>query len=257
MRINVGLGICFAAAVTLAAADLPYAGKWKANLAKSDFGQTTITYEQMSGGEMKATIDGQSYTFKMDGKDVPTPWGTTAAWKAVDGNTWETTDKTNGKVVGTDVSKLSADGKSLTVDSKMMNADGGSHTDIVDLRRVSGGPGLAGKWQTKNIRSSAPSTLELAASGADGLRFTFVNEGSVCDARFDGKDYPATGPIWPSGWTCSIAKNGARAFDITWKKDGKPMYKSTMTASADGRTLTETGGAIAASEKIKAVYDRQ
>src|ERR1035441_4988811 len=26
------------------AADLPYAGKWKVNLTKSDFGQTTVTY---------------------------------------------------------------------------------------------------------------------------------------------------------------------------------------------------------------------
>lgn len=257
MRINTTLWLCFAAAVTLTAAELPYAGKWKANLAKSDFGQITITYEKMSGGEMKVTVDGQSYTFKIDGKDVPTPWGTTAAWKAVDAKTWQVTNKTNGKVIATDTLKLPADGQSLTVDSKVMSANGGSHDDSVTLRRVSGGPGLAGKWQTKNIKSSSPMALELSASGPDGLKITMVNEGSVCNAKFDGKDYPATGPMWPSGWTCSIAKNGARAFDLTWKKDGKPMYKSTMTASSDGKVLTETGGAVAASEKMKAVYDRQ
>ena len=257
MRINTAFWICFAAAVTLTAADLPYAGKWKANLAKSDFGQTTITYEQMSGGGMKVTMDGQSYAFKTDGKDVPTPWGNTAAWKAIDANTWQTTNKTNGKVIGTDTLKVSADGKSLAVDSKMMTASGGSHDDSVVLRRVSGGPGLAGKWQTKNIKSSSPTSLEIAASGPDGLKITMVNEGGVCDARFDGKDYKAAGPMWPSGWTCAIAKNGARAFDLTWKKDGKPMYKSTLTASSDGKVLTETGGAAAANEKFKAVYDRQ
>ena len=53
------LGIC--ASGLGAAADAPYVGKWKMNVAKSDFGDTSITYGQMPGGEMKATMDGQSY----------------------------------------------------------------------------------------------------------------------------------------------------------------------------------------------------
>lgn len=89
------------------------------------------------------------------------------------------------------------------------------------------------------------------------MTLTFVEEKGTCTAKFDGKDYPATGPIWPSGWTCVIAKNGASAIDVTWKKDGKVMYKDTFTPSADGKTLTDLGGAPATTEKIKAVYDRQ
>ena len=84
-----------------------------------------------------------------------------------------------------------------------------------------------------------------------------ADEAGACDARFDGKDYPAKGKMWPAGWTCAIAKNGARGFDLTWKKDGKEMYKTTLTVSEDGKTLTETGGAAASGEKIKMVYDRQ
>jgi hypothetical protein len=68
-------GFVFAAVRRLAAADPPYAGKWKMNLAKSDFGETTVTYEQLPAGEMRATMDGQSYTFRMDGKDYPDPFG--------------------------------------------------------------------------------------------------------------------------------------------------------------------------------------
>src|SRR5438105_3283383 len=101
------IGIC--ACGLSAAADAPYAGKWKTNIGKSDFGDTTMAYEQTSGGEMKATMDGQSYTFKTDGKDNMTPWGTTAAWKAVDSRTWEMTEKTNGKVINTSTAKLSED----------------------------------------------------------------------------------------------------------------------------------------------------
>jgi hypothetical protein len=35
------------AAVTVAAADRPYLGKWKMNAAKSDLGEPTVTYEQL------------------------------------------------------------------------------------------------------------------------------------------------------------------------------------------------------------------
>jgi len=249
------IGIC--ACALSAAADAPYAGKWKVNLAKSDFGDTTITYEQLSGGEMKATMDGQSYTFKTDGKDNMTPWGMTAAWKAVDANTWEITEKTNGKVTSTATLKLSPNGKALTLDAKRVKADGGTSNDSMSFQRVSGGPGLAGKWKTKNLKTNSPETLTLTPTDSEGLTISLGNAGGVCDAKFDGKDHPAKGPVWPSGWTCVIAKNGARGLDLTWKKDGKDMYKTALVVSADGKTLTETGSAAGVNEKVKIVYDKQ
>jgi len=258
MRISLGTTACVVlTAAGLLAADLPYSGKWKLNVAKSDFGQTTVTYEQMTGGEVKFSADGVSYTFKADGKESPTPWGTTAAWKSLDANTWETINRANAKVVGTDTLKLSADGKSLTVNSKNMKANGESSDDTVVFQRVSGGQGLAGKWKTANLKVSSPGILEVAEKGADRLTLTYVDLKGVCDAKLDGKDYPASGPMSPSGWTCALARSGDRAFELVWKKDGKPLYKSTFSAGADAKTLTETGGAVATTEKIKAVYDRQ
>ena len=56
---------------------------------------------------------------------------------------------------------------------------------------------------------------------------------------------------------CAIAKNGATALDVTWKKDGKVMFKDTLTPSADGKTLTDVSAAPATTEKVTAVYDRQ
>jgi hypothetical protein len=240
-----------------AAADAPYMGKWKMNAAKSDFGDTSVTYEQQPGGEMKATMDGQSYTFKTDGKDNMTPWGMTMAVKAVDANTWEMTEKTNGKVTNTSTLKLSADGKMLSINSKRVKSDGGVSNDSMTFQRVSGGPGLAGKWKTKNLTSSSPETLSLTANGADGVTITIGNDGGVCAAKFDGKDHPAKGTIWPAGWSCVVAKNGERGLALTWKKDGKDMYKTTLEASADGKVLTESGSAAGVNEKFKVVYDRQ
>src|SRR6266699_1295591 len=173
------IGMC--ACGLSAAADAPYAGKWKMNVAKSDFGDTTITYEQMPGGEMKATMDGQSYTFKTDGKENMTPWGITFAWKAAGDKAWEMTEKTDGKLTCTSALKLSADGKMMNVDAKRVKADGGTSHDVMNLQRVSGGSGLAGKWKTKNLKTSSPQMLTLTPKGGDGLNVSLGNEGGVCD----------------------------------------------------------------------------
>jgi hypothetical protein len=249
------IGMC--ACILGVAAEAPYAGKWKMNTAKSDFGETSMTYEQMPDGGMKATMDGQSYTFKADGKDVMTPWGSTAAWKSTGANSWEMIEKANGKVLSTNMVKLSADGKTLAMDSKRAKADGGTSNDSMTFSRVSGGPGLTGKWKAKNMTSSSPEALTITPKGTDGVTLAMGNEGGVCDAKFDGKSYPATGTLWPSGWTCVVAQGGARGLDVTWKKDGKDMYKSMMVVSDDGKTLTETSTAVASGDKVKIVYDKQ
>jgi hypothetical protein len=53
------------------AADLPYAGKWKVNLAKSDFGQTTVTYENLPGGEWQTSAFCVTSKFRMDVRQDP------------------------------------------------------------------------------------------------------------------------------------------------------------------------------------------
>jgi hypothetical protein len=39
----------------MVAADLPYAGKWKMNPAKSDFGETRVTITDLGSGETPPT----------------------------------------------------------------------------------------------------------------------------------------------------------------------------------------------------------
>src|SRR5690349_198495 len=113
-------------AATAMAADQPYVGKWKVNLAKSDFGETTLTLESLAGGEWQSTAFGITYKFKMDGKEYPDGMGGTASWKSLGANTWQMTAKANGKASETDTFKLAADGKTLTDNAKMMKADGGT-----------------------------------------------------------------------------------------------------------------------------------
>jgi hypothetical protein len=45
--------------------------------------------------------------------------------------------------------------------------------------------------------------------------------------------------------------------EVLEKQNGKAAYQYTMTASADGKTLTSVGNPPGANEKVKVVYDRQ
>ena len=235
-------------------ADLPYVGKWKVNLAKSDFGQTTATFESLPGGEWQSTAFGVTYKFKMDGKDYPDGMGGTAAWKPVDANTWQFTAKANGKVTETDTFKLAPDGKTLTAAAKQMKVDGGAIESSIVYERVSGGPSLAGKWQTKKVSGGA-GAMEIAATAGGGLALKDPDMGMNCEAKLDGKDYPCSGPMLPAGFTLAM-KNAGRSLDLTVKKDGQPFFKGAYTVSPDGKSMTEIGGAVSTSEKMKVVYDR-
>jgi len=246
-----------AAVITVAAADPPYIGKWKMNPAKSDFGETTVTYEQLPSGEMQATMAGVSYKFKLDGKEYPATFGSTATWKTLSANSWETTFKLNGKVLTTDTLTLSADGKSLTVNSKGKKPNGEMLDDTTVAERVSGSSGLAGKWKTKNVKSAAPSVLEIASSGPDGVIFKIVDLDLTCNGKFDGKDHPCSGPTLGPGWTASFAKDGQSGLGMSIKNNGKEFFKLSYSVSADGKTLTENGTATGANEKTKVVYDKQ
>ena len=236
--------------------ELPYAGKWKLNVAKSDFGETTVTFAQ-SGDEMQFTAAGQSYSFRVDGKDHPALFGRTATWKQIDANTWETVYKQDGKPLSTDTTTLSADGKTLTITSRGPKPAGGTFEQSIVYERVSGGAGLAGKWKTKTVQTGTPTLLELAPSGSDGLSIAIPDFKITSDVKFDGKDYPAVGPGVPPGLTMTIQKTGPRSFDLTEKQNGKPLFKLSFTVSDDGNTLTEIGGPVGVNEKFKVVYDRQ
>src|SRR5512144_3085558 len=145
------LPLMLAAALVFAAAESPFVGKWKLDTAKSQFAGTTMTVDQLPSGEMRLSAEGQSYTFKTDGKEYPAMFGTTAAWKQIDANSWEATYKLKDKVFSTDTYKLAADGKTLTVDSKGQRPDGTAFANAATFDRVSGGPGLAGKWKTPQV----------------------------------------------------------------------------------------------------------
>ncbi|HLK70302.1 MAG TPA: hypothetical protein VKU19_43025 [Bryobacteraceae bacterium] len=237
------------------AADSPFIGKWKLNPAKSQFAGTTMTYEMLPSGEMQMTAEGQSYKFKIDGKEYPAFWGATATWKQVDPTSWETTVKMGGMKT-TETTKISADGKTMTAISSGKKPNGENLEMNATWVRVSGGPGLVGKWKSTKVQASTE-MWEITANGDDGLTMKIVDYNAVCSVKFDGKDYPCTGPTMPKNFSMAAKKTGVRSVEFTEKMDGKVAYKDLFTVSSDGKTITDEAAPAGSSERIKVVYDKQ
>jgi len=248
--------LLFAAAIGVTmAADSSFIGKWKLNPEKSQFAGTTTTFEALPSGEMQMTADGQSFKFKIDGKEYPAEFGATQAWKQIDPTTWETAYKM-GTMTSVATTKISADGKTMTVNSKGKKPNGEDEIENATYQRLSGGPGLAGKWKSTKVQTSAE-MWEISANGDDGLTMKIVDYNAVCPIKFDQKDYPCTGPTMPKNFTLSGKKTGPRTIEFTEKMDGKVVFTDIFTVSTDGKTITDDAGAAGSAERVKIVYDKQ
>ena len=138
----VGGNLAFAAG----AAD-PLVGTWNLNLAKSKFtpgpapksatrsyamtaNGTALTYSQVNADG--TTASGAS-TFKADGKDYAitgSPDYDTLSLMQLKGSTVRSQQKKNGKVVGSTLRSVSADGRVLTLDATRTDVKGMKHHDI-------------------------------------------------------------------------------------------------------------------------------
>ncbi len=259
MRISLRalVALAFAFTATLLAAENPFAGTWKLNPAKSKFTGDTMKFERTASGAIRNSGSGLSYTFNVDGKEYKGPLDEAVVWKQIDDQTWETTYKQKGVLLSTDTSKLSPDGKTLTVVSKGTKPNGEAFQDTVVYERISAGKGLLGGWRDKEVKISSPRALEIKPSGQDGIVFTSVGYKWTFEAKFDGKDYPVTGPTVPAEMAVSLKRTGPRSFDLLARKSGKPLARETYTVSPDGRTLTVVGSAVAVHEPYTAVFERQ
>jgi hypothetical protein len=56
--------------------------------------------------------------------------------------------------------------------------------------------GLEGKWKTKNYTTSAPTILELASSGADGLTIRIPDFQITCEANLTARIIRPLAPLY-------------------------------------------------------------
>ena len=132
--------LCFAVS-TVFAADV-FSGNWKQNLAKSKYDPANLTPKSVTSkidaieGGLKFTNDGadeagkpthSEWNGKFDGKDNPVkgdPGRDTAALKKIDDYTIEIISKKAGKVVSTNRTVFSRDGKARTQTAQGTDAQG-------------------------------------------------------------------------------------------------------------------------------------
>ena len=115
-------------------------------------------------------------------------------------------------------------------------------------------PGPAAKSVNLTIEADE-SHIKINAEGVDGNgNPTHVQY----DAKFDGKDYPATG--LPAGDSVSVKRINADTIQATMKKGGKVMMTVSSVVSKDGKTRTSAfKGKDAQGKDVHnvVVYDKQ
>ena len=124
--------------VGLRAADPAFIGKWKFNQAKSSMTGDTVTIGPAANGMMQFNSQGFSYTFKLDGKDYPTPDGGVTAWKETSPTVWDVTNHMAGRVSAT--YRLVLNTHTLSVLGKTMKPDGGSMDFAAAVRGIATRP---------------------------------------------------------------------------------------------------------------------
>jgi hypothetical protein len=111
------------------------------------------------------------------------------------------------------------------------------------------------KSETRTYTQSGDSvTAHVEAVNADGSKYAYEITG-----RTDGKDNPYTGQ-GPGGADTVSVKRVGNTFAAESKKNGKVIFKTTITFSSDGKVMTMTTKGVDANGKSfnpVTVYDRQ
>ena len=122
----------------------------------------------------------------------------------------------------------------LTLTVTIAAADSLSGTWKMNPEKSKYSPGPAPKDLTVVVESEE-SNYKLEATGTDGDgKPTHVQY----SAKFDGKDYPATGI--PNADTVSLKRIDANTIETLQKKGGKVVMTVTTKVSKDGKTRTST-----------------
>jgi hypothetical protein len=231
--------------------------RWKLNVAKSEFGGLTLTFTPATANSVRRSVNGGTfYVFTLDGRDVPIHSGYTSAWTQVNDHTWSVTTKLNGEPVSADRLELAADDQVLTVTSTGVQPDGTRFRDTLTYTRAAGRSGRVGAWKAK---TAAPQTysIEFVRGDANGVTVRLLAMDAVCEARFDGRDYPLIGAAMPLGATLSLTQTGPRAIVLIQKQGAQVISKSRLTLSKDGTTLVESVvGANGSTATATKVYER-
>jgi len=239
------------------AADDSFVGLWKLNPDKSQFNGLQYKIEDAGGGQYRFIFGDDVETMTLDGKPHVTKFGDTWSLKATGPNSWESTNKRNGKVTAKSKWTISDDGQTFTTMDENMRPDGSTGRVESTLKRTEGTSGLAGTWESASVKVMSPLSMEMKRWQTDGYSYVVPAYKTHLNFKLDGKDYTPTGPRIPKGMTVSASKADDQTIELTYKLNGKTVETDRYALSADGKTLTETITYSGVSKPEVDVYDRE
>jgi hypothetical protein len=249
--------LCVAALFVCSAAwaDSPFDGTWKLNTARSQLAGDTMSFSDAGNGTLKYTDADQSYTFKPDGSAFTTPLGIERTFKKNADGTYTTTNRNSGFLINTSTWKLSADGKTIVIDSKGTKPNGDTFENQTTYVRTSPGTDLLGGWKSTAVKLSSPNSLTFQGNGND-FTLAIAAVKATCHAKWDGKDYPATGPTVADRLTLAVTRTGPDSFKLVQKAKGKVLVIINYKVAADGKTMTAEGTNGEGKEPFTQVWEK-
>jgi hypothetical protein len=193
-------------------------GTWSLNTSKSHLAGDTMSYEDAGNGMLKFTDSDQTYTFKPDGSSFTTPMGAEKTFLKTGDDSYTITSKKGAVLLRTTTIKLSSSTK---------------------------------------VNLSSPNSLTIQTDGTDGVTFMLSAIKATCQAKWDGKDFSATGPTVSDGLTLAFSKAGPTRFKMVEKSKGKVIVIAHYELGPDGKTMTAKGTNGQGKEPFTEVWDKQ
>jgi len=242
----------------LSAANDPFLGEWKLNASKS---KLIDMMKVASAGGNKYGFDfgaGSAETIAADGTDQAGLAGTTLAVSIKGADSWKVVRKKDGHILLTGIWKLSNDGNTLRDDYTEFAPDGSIAINVKYVyQRTAGTSGFAGTWEGSAETETAAIVLKVQPYEGDGLSIINSTEGQTTNVKFDGKDYPNTGPNARAGSASTARRANEDTLEITGKFNGKITSTRQVQLSADRKTLTMTVHVPGRREPDVLVFERQ
>jgi hypothetical protein len=222
------------------AADNPFAGKWKLNPSRSKLSDE-MKVERLGGNKYAFDFgSGDPETIVVDGTDQPADFATTLAVTAEGPNKWKVVRKKDGIAIIAATWELSQDGSKLTDHFTSTSSNGTKSSLDYVYDRTAGTAGFAGTWESDSVQVNSVFEFQIEPYEEDGLSFINPAEQTTKNIKFDGKDYPGSGPSLPKDFTMSGRRVSALTIQLTDKLAGKIVDTRQADLSADLKTLTMT-----------------
>ncbi len=239
------------------AADVSFVGRWKVDLTRSTITGFQEKVEDLGNHELKFSFGDDAETYIVDGKEHPTRHGSLRTVTLDGPNHWKSVGKREGKIVSSESWQVSGDGKTFTVKSEGTRPDGSTYKNEVSAKRVAGTSGIVGTWENTEPDPNLLAEWDIEPFEGDGLDFAMPSLQEHDPVKFDGKDYPSTGPRVAPGSTTAGKHSDDGTLELYYKVKDKLYVTEHLELSADGKTLTSTISYPGIEKKEIHVYARQ